>query len=768
MYSYTFDEQTGGLLLNTTPTVFSKEPRPVYAPELDLLGFDKYWNYDKQSNTPYMWAESVNYWYRGKQVARLKGGDLYHAPEIILATDENGKIVNPEPEGTSLKPIDLNGMIEANRDIMDIIEGTTVRKIVSAYEKYHSKVDIFHVAFSGGKDSAVLLDLVKKALPKRSFVVVFGDTGMEFPDTYEVIEHTKAFCEKEEIPFYLSKAHFDPISSWNVFGPPSRTLRWCCSVHKSTPQTIKLREITGKNDYTGLDFVGVRKHESVARSEYEFENYSKKQKGQYSFNAILEWTSAEIWLYIYTNGLIINGAYKKGNSRAGCLLCPMSGGLSNYVRRQSYTDNVDVFADIIAHMNVWDAHSKTDMKTYLTSGGWDNRRSGRGLRDNFLKYQESVEGGKISFHLIKPSSNWKEWIKTVEPIDFDYSVEEQSDGVVFTAFEKDVKANPGQGKLFRQALRKSAYCIGCKVCETNCKNGRIHFVDGKVTITDCLHCHECHDLPGGCLMYNSLKISQGEKKMKTVNCFDDHAPKYEWFVSFFDDEEGGEQFMELNGLGPNQFTHFKRYLRDAGLIDKGNNILPFYKLIKKIGWETETAQALLLINLVNENPQMEWYVTNLEIGQYYERPRVEDMLMAEDLKEKAARSVAKSFARLVDSPMGRNLLFGYVTEEQDIIRTKCNITDNRVVLYALLRFSEKCNNYKEFTLAWLMNDSIDRDGISPIQIFGLDYEDAKSILLGLSAKYPDYIDATFTNDLDKITIKDKTAEDVLVLFEEEM
>ena len=43
----------------------------------------------------------------------------------------------------------------------------------------------------------------------------------------------------------------------------------------------------------------------------------------------------------------------------------------------------------------------------------------------------------------------------------------------------------------------------------------------------------------------------------------------------------------------------------------------------------------------------------------------------------------------------------------------------------------------------------------------------KSILLGLSARYPDFIDATFTNDLDKITIKDKTSQDVLNLFKEE-
>lgn len=163
MYSYTFDENSGGLLLNTTPTVFSKEPRPVYARELDTLGFDKCWVYDKQDEIPYMWAESVNYWYRGKQVARLKGGDLYHAPEVIIPTDENGLPITPEKGGAALRPIDIEGMILANREIIDIIEGTTVKKIVAIYEKHKDKLDVFHVAFSGGKDSAVLLDLVKKA-----------------------------------------------------------------------------------------------------------------------------------------------------------------------------------------------------------------------------------------------------------------------------------------------------------------------------------------------------------------------------------------------------------------------------------------------------------------------------------------------------------------------------------------------------------------------------------------------------------------------------
>lgn len=83
MYSYSFDLKSGGIVLNSSPTIFSKEPRPVWADELDLLGFDRYWNYEKQNDVPFMWAESNVYWYRGIQIAKTKGGDLYNAPELL-------------------------------------------------------------------------------------------------------------------------------------------------------------------------------------------------------------------------------------------------------------------------------------------------------------------------------------------------------------------------------------------------------------------------------------------------------------------------------------------------------------------------------------------------------------------------------------------------------------------------------------------------------------------------------------------------------------
>jgi len=141
------------------------------------------------------------------------------------------------------------------------------------------------------------------------------------------------------------------------------------------------------------------------------------------------------------------------------------------------------------------------------------------------------------------------------------------------------------------------------------------------------------------------------------------------------------------------------------------------------------------------------------------------MLLTDGLLERPANAVTKAYKRIVETPLGTVLRFGYISDEGDLARTKCSVSDPRVVLYGLFKFAEKCNDYKEFTLATLLNDSIDRDGISPTRIFGLDREDMTPLLLGLSAKYPEFITASFTHDLEKITLAEtKSSGDVLDLF----
>ena len=95
MYQYVWDSETGGLLLTTEQAKFSKEPRPVYYKELDILGFDQFWNYPKDESAPLLWAEANNYIYKGRTVARTKGGSLYTKPEIILLEE-------PETDGRML------------------------------------------------------------------------------------------------------------------------------------------------------------------------------------------------------------------------------------------------------------------------------------------------------------------------------------------------------------------------------------------------------------------------------------------------------------------------------------------------------------------------------------------------------------------------------------------------------------------------------------------------------------------------------------------
>lgn len=40
--------------------------------------------------------------------------------------------------------------------------------------------------------------------------MIFGDTGMEFPDTYEAVEETKKQCEADGTPFYIAARILNP------------------------------------------------------------------------------------------------------------------------------------------------------------------------------------------------------------------------------------------------------------------------------------------------------------------------------------------------------------------------------------------------------------------------------------------------------------------------------------------------------------------------------------------------------------------------------
>ena len=642
------------------------------------------------------------------------------------------------------------------------------------------RVDVFYVAFSGGKDSIVALDLVQRALPHNKFKVLFGDTGMEFPDTYTTVDRIEAQCKEQGIEFVRAKSHFSPEESWRKFGPPATVTRWCCSVHKTAPQVIALRELTGKSNFTGMAFIGVRASESISRSEYDYVSLGEKHKGQYSCNPILEWNSAELYMYIYSEDIYLSEAYKKGNRRAGCLVCPRAAERNDYMARVWYTKEFDSLVNTIRSMYSKSFPSDDSLNEFIANGGWKARKNGRDI-DVQLNYSESSEKEYGIIKVNEAKTPWREWIKTIGVLLNDenpYRILFRNEQYTFEVIESgnnleikyDInlpKQNPLFIKLLKSVFRKSACCVGCRECEADCHNGCLSMQNGKLQISEnCIHCSQCHKVDKGCLVYKSLEMPKGGLKMsatKSLNCYSHHAPKMDWFTQYFSLKN---DFDDNHSLGSQMYSFFKRFLRDAELLD-ASGFSYTAQVIDSLGLDNDCSWALMLANLAY-TPQVNWAVKRLHINEAYGKDYVLSLLVADGAKESWVKDIWSSFSRLADLPLG-TVGFGYPSKEKGrmvaITRMPWKNPNPLVILYSLYKFAEACGNYYQFTLTRLLNHDIESDGVSPTEIFGLDRNQMEKILNGLTINYPDFINASFTLDLDNITLNsEKTSKDVLSLL----
>jgi phosphoadenosine phosphosulfate reductase len=172
------------------------------------------------------------------------------------------------------------------------------------------------VAVSGGKDSTVAAALAVKAGIRRAY---FFDTGIEFPETVETASRVAEALDLDMVEISAGTAFWDALK---IFGPPARDYRWCCKVVKFAPLAKALKPLVKTRLVT---VTGQRAFESTQRARAGRLSPSATTGRRDLLAApIQEWTSLEVYAYIWREGLPLNPVYGMGYERVGCYLCPTS------------------------------------------------------------------------------------------------------------------------------------------------------------------------------------------------------------------------------------------------------------------------------------------------------------------------------------------------------------------------------------------------------------------------------------------------------------
>ena len=102
-----------------------------------------------------------------------------------------------------------------------------------------------------------------------------------------------------------------------------------------------------------------------------------------------------------------------------------------------------------------------------------------------------------------------------------------------------------------------------------------------------------------------LKMSANANK--SLNCYSHHAPKMDWFIQFFNFKD---TFDQNHSLGSQMYSFFKRFLRDAELLDE-TGYSNFASVVNQLGLDNLSSWALMLTNLAY-TPQINWLVKRVE------------------------------------------------------------------------------------------------------------------------------------------------------------
>jgi 3'-phosphoadenosine 5'-phosphosulfate sulfotransferase (PAPS reductase)/FAD synthetase len=230
-------------------------------------------------------------------------------------------------------------------------------KIDLTYEKIESWHDhwdgLIYIAFSGGKDSTVLLNLVRNLFPEVP--AMFSDTGLEYPeirDFVKIVSNCEMVKPKMTFRQVIEKYGYPLVSKeqsqfirkyrdtksdyfknilWNgnKWGMGKISEKWkflveapfkiddrCCDYLKKEPAK-RYEKKTGRKAMVGSNVTeGFMRKTNYMRFGCNMYDIARPISMPLAF-----WNESDIWEYIHKYNIPYSPIYDMGYDRTGCMFC---------------------------------------------------------------------------------------------------------------------------------------------------------------------------------------------------------------------------------------------------------------------------------------------------------------------------------------------------------------------------------------------------------------------------------------------------------------